>query len=71
MSYTSNVRGSYDDLDIDAVMDDKTFTLQRSYYLSSSPPFYLDGSCTASVQSHYVGDGGEFFFGKFFGKIFF
>uniref|UniRef100_A0A915MER9 Uncharacterized protein n=1 Tax=Meloidogyne javanica TaxID=6303 RepID=A0A915MER9_MELJA len=59
MSYTSNVRGSYDDLDIDAVMDDKTFTLQRSYYLSSSPPFYLDGSCTASVQSHYVGDGGD------------
>uniref|UniRef100_A0A915NGN4 Uncharacterized protein n=1 Tax=Meloidogyne floridensis TaxID=298350 RepID=A0A915NGN4_9BILA len=61
MSYTSNVRGSYDDLDIDAVMDDKTFTLQRSYYLSSSPPFYLDGSCTASVQSHYVGEEGDSF----------
>ncbi|CAK5084291.1 unnamed protein product [Meloidogyne enterolobii] len=59
MSYTSNVRGSYDDLDIDAVMDDKTFTLQRSYYLSSSPPYYLDGSCTASVQSHYVGEEGD------------
>nr|CAD2173062.1 unnamed protein product [Meloidogyne enterolobii] len=59
MSYTSNVRGSYDDLDIDAVMDDKTFTLQRSYYLSSSPPYYLDGSCTASVRSHYVGEEGD------------
>ncbi|CAK5071511.1 unnamed protein product [Meloidogyne enterolobii] len=61
MSYTSNVRGSYDDLDIDAVMDDKTFTLQRSYYLSSSPPYYLDGSCTASVRSHYVGEEGDSF----------